>query len=1504
MLAGVLELQLMANLASLSTDLKRAERVVQDSTDKMGRSVSTLESAFGRLGSTLSLAVAFDTVRRLTDDYQKLTAQLRIATHSQAEYAQGLADVRRISTVAQSDINATTMLYSRLTNALSQHGATQKQVSNVTEAVSLGLKAYGATATEASSAMLQLSQAFGANRLGGEEFRAVSESMPNMMKVLAASMEVPLSSLKALSAEGKITSEVMMKAWDNPALIEALLKQADLTRTITGEFAVLRNNIKMLVGEFMGASGSTGGITSSIRLMSDAIKTLEENLKTVLLAVTTLSLAYAGQFIVNMIRGISLTIAHTEALRMNALVDLRSAQTAEALALAKYSTATATAASTVSLLRNTIATATVTEVTLAKAVADNAATVAQLSHARAAGILSGHLYIVRQVEAELVVATSALAAATDAHSVATARQIRLQAALIAEDKAATAARAQLTSATAATAAAQNAATASTLGNIAAIGVAMRTAIMANPILAAATAIGLIVVAIANWKDIVDSSKASLKWFQEDFLGGMEFLAAGVGISLGELVQKFSLLANLTVPQLKSGEFKKQWDELGKLAEQSRMDAAARIAGLDKQTVDHEKLAAIEKFAADRADWEKLTNTKAQQRQAEIAALNEQYLKIITGQSLTNAQQLVEAERYNVALANINDKYDKAAAKVQSAAEKKRLEQLQFGIEYENKYWNEVANTTEALNKKAAEMEFENTLIGKTKVEIDALTQARVDGEIVALEMSLQAMIGTNGVRDEEIRAIALQIEALRRLDDARKAKATGEAGVEITKAEIKAAKEVTDAQTAAAKKQWEMIDGFAHDAFDNIFDKGKNVFKELGDAIKKYLLDMLYKMTVQKWLINVGVAGAGVGASGAAMAGTGGAASMFDPTSLLTSAGGMLNWSSIIGGSMGTFGTGIASAMSTGIVSGFANGISALGLGQIGAGLGMMAPGLAIGALALSSLFGSKGTPTASTGNAAMQFDPQGTRTGMQTFYGGSSAATDAMITNMQTSYMKAAMALGIGTVATSFSYGGNTGKNGQSPNFALGGGSFYQSETTSSDAAIQLAASRAVFSALQGSELPGYLAKMFDGLTAGSMTQQDIDNTLVFAGSVKQMRDALLETRAPLEILRANVDAGTAAFSTSAATFRTDFVAAIDAGIDPVVFEQWKALGTAIDQLAQADAQVAAANAEAAVRAAEAVARLAEINLGWQQKIDVLQGTQTQRQVDLANALTGADASTALLINQLFALEDAAAAAAAAQVVAQQRYGLETQLLQVQGNTAELRARELTLLDASNQPLQKQIWALEDKAFADAAAAQAAIESARVNQQAAQEAARASQQIKDAWQSVTDSIFSEVARIRGLLGTTGTAGAESRFAIATAQARAGDQEAAKLLPALSRAVLDLAQANAVTSLDLARVQARTAGSLETTGLTLAGQYGLQLPSYDVGTASVPFDMVAQIHKGERIVPAASNDELVSEIKALRQEVAGLRQSSAETASNTRASESFMRRISPDGNSITVTVAA
>jgi len=60
-------------------------------------------------------------------------------------------------------------------------------------------------------------------------------------------------------------------------------------------------------------------------------------------------------------------------------------------------------------------------------------------------------------------------------------------------------------------------------------------------------------------------------------------------------------------------------------------------------------------------------------------------------------------------------------------------------------------------------------------------------------------------------------------------------------------------------------------------------------------------------------------------------------------------------------------------------------------------------------------------------------------------------------------------------------------------------------------------------------------------------------------------------------------------------------------------------------------------------------------------------------------------------AIDDNAESMRAQADIARERAGLERELLSLQGNTAELRRRELASLDPSNQALQSHIWALGD---------------------------------------------------------------------------------------------------------------------------------------------------------------------------------------------------------------------
>jgi tape measure domain-containing protein len=246
---GASQQQLKAYARNLD-ELDRKTKSLSTSTLSLSNSVKTAAGAFG-------VGVAFTQITQLSDSYTKFTAQLKNATTSAGEFGSAYQNVQRVAQSTQFDIEAVGTTYSRLSQATRDLGISQQQVSDIVETIGLSLKTQGATTAEASSAMLQLSQAFGKGKLDGDEFRSAMENVPGLMRVLAQSMGVPFGALKDLASEGQITAEVLIKAFSDQALLNSLREQGKEIRTISGGYTEIGNQIKLLVGETNNATGAT-----------------------------------------------------------------------------------------------------------------------------------------------------------------------------------------------------------------------------------------------------------------------------------------------------------------------------------------------------------------------------------------------------------------------------------------------------------------------------------------------------------------------------------------------------------------------------------------------------------------------------------------------------------------------------------------------------------------------------------------------------------------------------------------------------------------------------------------------------------------------------------------------------------------------------------------------------------------------------------------------------------------------------------------------------------------------------------------------------------------------------------------------------------------------------------------------------------------------------------------------------------------------------------------------
>lgn len=257
----------------------------------------------------------------------------------------------------------------------------------------------------------------------------------------------------------------------------------------------------------------------------------------------------------------------------------------------------------------------------------------------------------------------------------------------------------------------------------------------------------------------------------------------------------------------------------------------------------------------------------------------------------------------------------------------------------------------------------------------------------------------------------------------------------------------------------------------------------------------------------------------------------------------------------------------------------------------------------------------------------------------------------------------------------------------------------------------------------------------------------------------------------------------------------------------------------------------------------------------------------DLTTAAGQSTYATLLKLAPAFAeLQASLEGAKCAADIASERQDLQRQLLELAGDTAAIRALDLAKLDPSNRALQEQIYAVQD----------------------AQTAAAAAKTLADAWTSVGDSITTEIERIRGLTGTNtggGFAQLLGQFNAANMAARGGDQEAAKSLPGLSQALLTAAAASATSRQELDRVQAQTAAALEATNAAIKGIAGVASPSTPTGKSNITFLDTAAMTQAAQASPSAANDDLLEEVKSLREEIVQMRADNntghATTAGNT-----------------------
>ncbi|QJC56136.1 hypothetical protein HC248_01422 [Polaromonas vacuolata] len=489
-----------------------------------------------------------------------------------------------------------------------------------------------------------------------------------------------------------------------------------------------------------------------------------------------------------------------------------------------------------------------------------------------------------------------------------------------------------------------------------------------------------------------------------------------------------------------------------------------------------------------------------------------------------------------------------------------------------------ATQRSATEAKLAEVKVEELLIQQQRTNLASKQELATEEykRIAAIEGSLAGMTEQNKTMSEEIALLGLSESAQLYAANARQSSVIAikeehlarmqntefmgreqialEEEIRLLKERqsltyLKGQKSIAIEQAKEAKAEWTKFNDSIYqgltDSLYRGFEAGKGFFQSFWDTIKNLFKTTVLKLSVQGVLTATGLSGL----SSAANAANSGGSGFMDLLSTANSASGfnsgyLTNIGASSVGSLSSAGAQLYSKgfetlgnsmMSTanslaqysdvitqaGDVLGYAGALYSVSQGNYGAAAGAVIGtyfggpiGAAIGSKIGEAIFGSRGNPTSSTGDAQIRFDAAGKETSrldlstVTQFRAIASQATDTLVVGLQKTYSDIAKTLGVATQASAFAFSGNTGRGGTSPNFNLTGGVgnsvFNSGETAVSDAAMQLAASRAVFASLQGSDLPRYLQGAFDGLSPASLSQAQLDGTIASAQALKVFNDAL----------------------------------------------------------------------------------------------------------------------------------------------------------------------------------------------------------------------------------------------------------------------------------------------------------------------------------------------------------------------------------------------------------------
>lgn len=247
------------------TQINESLKNIQGTATKVTENLSGMVRSFAALAAGGG-ALAY--VTSIANEFANLNNQIKLVVGETRDLVKIQSKLVDLSIKNRVELSATAKIYSTLGKNVANAAASSDQLLEATEGIQKAVALSGSAAESATAAIVQLGQGLASGTLRGEELNSVMEQTPRLAKAIADGLGLSLGQMRALAAEGKITST---------AVFDAILSQtkklndefAKMTPTMSQAFTSLNTGVKSFVSELDQGLGTSGAIAAQVIKMAN-----------------------------------------------------------------------------------------------------------------------------------------------------------------------------------------------------------------------------------------------------------------------------------------------------------------------------------------------------------------------------------------------------------------------------------------------------------------------------------------------------------------------------------------------------------------------------------------------------------------------------------------------------------------------------------------------------------------------------------------------------------------------------------------------------------------------------------------------------------------------------------------------------------------------------------------------------------------------------------------------------------------------------------------------------------------------------------------------------------------------------------------------------------------------------------------------------------------------------------------------------------------------------------